>query len=216
MKIIVIFLKDIVAFLNNNEGALMVIITLIYVIATIRICRANIKAADAAREQLVESKRQFEETRRLEIMPYFELDIVDDSSLRWESDVSLLISEGNAKEKTVIGKKLVINNIGLGNAKDFTYVWKNLNGSYRRHDLQFSSISVGGKREITIDFYAEHQEDGSEYEAQVSLLFHYCDLLENMYQQELLIIFQIGKPEKVTLKNYKAGTPVLLKEAKNA
>ena len=179
-----ILLKDIVTFLNNNEGALMVIITLIYVIATIRICRANIKAADAAREQLVESKRQFEETRRLEIMPYFELDIVDDSSLRWESDVSLLISEGNAKEKTVIGKKLVINNIGLGNAKDFTYVWKNLNGSYRRHDLQFSSISAGGKREITIDFYAEHQEDGSEYEAQVSFLFHYCDLLENMYQQE--------------------------------
>ena len=149
-------------------------------------------------------------------MPYFELDIVDDSSLRWESDVSLLISEGNAKEKTVIGKKLVINNIGLGNAKDFTYVWKNLNGSYRRHDLQFSSISAGGKREITIDFYAEHQEDGSEYEAQVSFLFHYCDLLENMYQQELLMIFQIGKPEKVTLKTYKAGAPVLLKEAKNA
>ena len=216
MKIIMILLKDIVTFLNNNEGALMVIITLIYVIATIRICRANIKAADAAREQLVESKRQFEETRRLEIMPYFELDIVDDSSLRWESDVSLFISEGNAKEKTVIGKKLVINNIGLGNAKDFTYVWKNLNGSYRRHDLQFSSISAGGKREITIDFYAEHQEDGSEYEAQVSFLFHYCDLLENMYQQELLMIFQIGKPEKVTLKTYKAGAPVLLKEAKNA
>ena len=54
-----ILLKDIVTFLNNNEGALMVIITLIYVIATIRICRANIKAADAAREQLVESKQQF-------------------------------------------------------------------------------------------------------------------------------------------------------------
>ena len=216
MKIIIIFLKDIVTFLNNNEGALMVIITLIYVIATIRICRANIKAADAARAQLVESKRQFEETRRLEIMPYFELDIVDDSSLRWEPDVSLAISEGNAKEKTIIYKKLVINNIGLGNAKDFTYTWKNLNGSYCRHDLQFSSIPADGKREITIYFYAEHQEDGSEYEAQVSFLFQYCDLLENMYQQELVMFFQIGKPAMVTLKNYKAGAPVLLKEARNA
>lgn len=38
---------------------LMVIITAIYVIATIFICTANVKSAKAAREQTEEMKRQF-------------------------------------------------------------------------------------------------------------------------------------------------------------
>ena len=43
---------------------LMVAITAVYVIATIRICRANIKSANATREQVAESKRQFDEESR--------------------------------------------------------------------------------------------------------------------------------------------------------
>lgn len=43
---------------------LMVIITLVYVVATIFICLANMKSAKATREQLAESKRQFEEGNR--------------------------------------------------------------------------------------------------------------------------------------------------------
>ena len=43
---------------------LMVIITSVYVIATILICRANIKSAEATKEQIAESKRQYEEEHR--------------------------------------------------------------------------------------------------------------------------------------------------------
>ncbi len=43
---------------------LMVVITAVYVIATILICRANIKSANATREQVAESKRQFDEGNR--------------------------------------------------------------------------------------------------------------------------------------------------------
>lgn len=43
---------------------LMVIITLVYVIATVFICSANIKSARATREQLAESKHQFKEGNR--------------------------------------------------------------------------------------------------------------------------------------------------------
>lgn len=43
---------------------LMVVITLVYVVATIFICSANIKSAKATRDQLAESKRQFEEQNR--------------------------------------------------------------------------------------------------------------------------------------------------------
>lgn len=43
---------------------LMVVITLVYVIATIAICIANLKAAKASREQLEEMKRQYADENR--------------------------------------------------------------------------------------------------------------------------------------------------------
>lgn len=45
----------------------MVIITGIYVVATIFICWANIKTAKASKEQLKEMQRQFAEANRAEI-----------------------------------------------------------------------------------------------------------------------------------------------------
>lgn len=51
---------------------LMVIITLIYVIATIFICRANIKSARASKEELAEIKRQYEEENR----PHIEVELM--------------------------------------------------------------------------------------------------------------------------------------------
>lgn len=54
----------IIDFLDIHNGSLMVIITLVYVIATIFICRANRKSAKATIEQLDEAKRQYEEEHR--------------------------------------------------------------------------------------------------------------------------------------------------------
>lgn len=51
---------------------IMVLITAVYVIATIVICSANIKAADASREQLDEMKRQYAEEDR----PIIELEFL--------------------------------------------------------------------------------------------------------------------------------------------
>lgn len=55
---------EFICFLDQHEGSLMVLITAIYVLATILICWANIKSARAAREQLAEAKRQYEEENR--------------------------------------------------------------------------------------------------------------------------------------------------------
>ncbi len=57
-------IKSFVEFLNKNEGALMVIITFVYVFATILICIFNGRSAKASREQVSESQRQFNETNR--------------------------------------------------------------------------------------------------------------------------------------------------------
>ncbi len=48
----------IMQWLNDNNGALMVLITLVYVIATICISRSNRKSAEASREQIEESQKQ--------------------------------------------------------------------------------------------------------------------------------------------------------------
>lgn len=50
---------------------LMVIITGIYVVATIAICWANIKSAKATREQVEESKKQYEDEHRAYITAEF-------------------------------------------------------------------------------------------------------------------------------------------------
>lgn len=43
---------------------LMVVITFVYVVATIFICIANLRSAKATREQLIETKRQYDEENR--------------------------------------------------------------------------------------------------------------------------------------------------------
>lgn len=66
-----------------NTDLALDIITAIYVVATIFIYIANAKSAKAMREQLIESKRQYEETKeryettdRIKIMPYLILEKV--------------------------------------------------------------------------------------------------------------------------------------------
>lgn len=51
-------IKTIFQWINDYNGALMVLTTLIYVIATIFISFSNKKSADAAREQIAESQKQ--------------------------------------------------------------------------------------------------------------------------------------------------------------
>lgn len=51
-------MKSAIDWLNSNEGALMVIVTFIYVIATIAICYFNSKSAKAAQDQITASITQ--------------------------------------------------------------------------------------------------------------------------------------------------------------
>ena len=80
----------IIEFLNDYNGALMVIISAIYVIATIIICNANAVSAKATREQLEESKRQFRETQRLEVMPYLQLEEYESATIMYSLNLVLV------------------------------------------------------------------------------------------------------------------------------
>ena len=47
--------------LNANSGGLTFLITVVYVIATIAICKANIHSANASKKQLEEMQKQYAE-----------------------------------------------------------------------------------------------------------------------------------------------------------
>jgi len=56
--------KQVITLLDEHSGSLTVLITAVYVFATILICRANIKAASASQRQVAEMQRQFKEANR--------------------------------------------------------------------------------------------------------------------------------------------------------
>lgn len=64
-------IMEMVIWLNVNDGCAMAILTFVYVIATIFICRYNAKSASATKEQIKESQRQFEENIRANVIPRF-------------------------------------------------------------------------------------------------------------------------------------------------
>ena len=80
---------------------LMVIITGIYVVATIVISKANISSAKAAQNQVLESRRQFEERKRLEQMPYLDISINEYVTELNDDGLQLVISSRNCPESTI-------------------------------------------------------------------------------------------------------------------
>lgn len=65
-------MQTIINWLNCNNGAVMAILTFVYVVATILICSCNHKSAVATQQQTAESQRQFEEQNRAHIIPKFD------------------------------------------------------------------------------------------------------------------------------------------------
>lgn len=67
------FWVEFVNFIDKYNGFFMVLITVIYVIATIKICKANSKSAEATEKQVEESRIQFEESNRAFVTADFEI-----------------------------------------------------------------------------------------------------------------------------------------------
>lgn len=187
---------------------LMVIVTIIYVVATIKICSANIQSARATREQLEESKRQFQETKRLEMMPYFQINVMQ-GDVNQNSRYGLALSNTNSANLKVssVSKKIQIENIGLGAAKEVTYTWKNQDKCFSRHDLHFSAIRAGQSQEMSVDFCMAAVQNSQPYEIETSMTFIFCDLLENQYKQVLTLVFNISSSCVITLKKAYTTSP---------
>lgn len=207
-------IKNIVCFLNSNEGALMVVITFVYVVATIMICIFNGRSARATSEQVSESQRQFEETKRLTVMPYIEFTTM-------ENRHSCFVNAHLASHDSQCGEYNVfiqIKNIGIGTAQKITYTYKYKCGTMEDNSrglIPVIALAPKESNEISIDFGnipAKGQEN-----IEVDIEMKYSDLLENEYVQKISFSFvhqdiQQNKYRCIRNKKYAQSTPILVKK----
>lgn len=89
-------MNTVMQWLNANNGALMVLITLVYVIATIFISSSNRKSAEASRMQIEESQKQQKQNVGLQLYA-MRKDVINKISLKQYNevfwDIPLLFSD---------------------------------------------------------------------------------------------------------------------------
>ncbi|MBR4702545.1 MAG: hypothetical protein IKO91_01755 [Oscillospiraceae bacterium] len=185
---------------------IMVGITAVYVIATILISAANIKSAKATREQLAESRRQYEDKKRMEIMPYIQFDKVETAGL---ADQKLMLSlNSGGSISSVFPIVLRMKNIGNGAAKDISYIyeWDNHAQKYDRGAFPIQALSSGESGSLKIEFrYTQTMDDQS-----AAFILRYRDLLENEYSQQLSISFKSKGDTTLQFGGLVTSSPVLI------
>ena len=166
---------------------LMVGITGIYVIATIFICIFNAKSAKATREQVAESKRQFDESKRLETMPFLQLEIpMEQRPPLFEIEFDLC--DGEATD--VIDKIVKLKNLGNGTATNIIYSWKSERASKSTPEYHpINAIMEGDSINFQLSFNLDDSMEGVTYGA---LIWHFDDLLGNWYEQKVVLEFHEG------------------------
>lgn len=184
---------------------LMVVITAVYVVATIFICCANLISAKATREQVTESKRQFEETRRLEIMPYFRFE----SSSGFLADHTFNLALVNGESKYGFEERsFSVTNVGKGTAKEITCIWNNLGGNSVQISNSITALQSGEMQKLKMVF-ALPSDKPENMTASIELRFK--DLLNIQYTQIVQFEF-VYLQNQLLFKDFNVTIPKLQKE----
>ena len=187
---------------------LMVGITLVYVIATIAIWFANHKSARATEKQLIESKRQFDETKRLEHMPYMQVSfgewITNGERGSYLPNMWLNINRTADNHASSSGMSIDVTNIGLGLAVNLKCQW--VSGDIKQE--QHLSASLLKQEECctsTFIISAAVPDKEPQY-TETSLIICFDDFLGNHYEQTVDISFQVH-PHHISLVQYNTKSP---------
>lgn len=195
-------MECIMAYLNANSNALMVIITVVYVLATIAICAANIISANATRNQIAvshmqiaEDKKRYEESKHLQVMPFFQVSF---SSKPQTGFPVILPFSSKVENKEGCGEDLYLDNIGNGPAIDLFYKWE-YNDVIIHERLGAASIKSGTGCIIHVIFYdrpLNHKET-------CILTLCYSDFLGKKYTQDikLNLVYLDTSPIRIELIN---------------
>ena len=182
---------------------LMLGITVVYVVATIFICVANIRSAQVSQAQLAEMKHQYEENQRVSLIPYLNICKCEEVAATQGEAICWLTEPctENFLETTVIFQ---LTNCGPGIAVESSYVWKRVEYS-NRYTHGVESLSAGGRRNLKVTFYACKPDKASGADWGVAYIdISFFDLFGNQYLQEARICFDINS-ESLTIRN---NTPI--------
>lgn len=174
---------------------LMVIITVIYVIATIFICIFNGKSASAAKKQIVESQKQTVEAKELSILPYFKISFErnDDASPQLFLNLSKTddeaIDDSHELRKTMV---FTYENIGLGAAKNIYFDWSLADGSTKHCTVAHKMILCGPDNAVSYNMRIYTNSEQS-IVSTATLTMMYEDLIGTKYKQEIMFTYSINR-----------------------
>lgn len=188
---------------NTIASCLMVIITFVYMLYTVKIFKENQNAVISSNAQLEESKRQYEDKKRLEIMPYLQCE----QSKGNPSTVLKLLLDSNNLSGTYTGYPIEFVNIGNGTAKDITYIFTNATGSYERNDLPQKALQSGNRMSLVLQLIIP---DEALPKNLITFELKYKDLLDNSYAQKIEFYIRDGNMSKV-IDHHQTFTPKHIK-----
>lgn len=203
--------SQIIDMLNNYSSLLTFIVTTVYAVITVFILRANKRSADASFSQIEESKRQFEENQRLEIMPYIQFESADGLPTTYTelklSLVNVNSSREESKDETFL---LRVKNIGHGTATAIKCTWENFT---KCRSFPVTALQNGDEQSFRARvLFPEKTFKGKK----AILTLFYCDLLHNQYEQKVELTFTYDNfNRRVQLTCINVQSPRFIKESSN-
>ena len=205
-------------FLNANSSALMVIITLVYAIATFFIYRANKQSVQAMNAQLIESKRQFSETQRLTSLPFLAVAIGDTYYPKGEINLfpDLFLSLPEKQDSgfwTFVNCGITIKNIGSGLACKLKSCWI-VNDKSEEHSLRTTVLRPGDDTFINVGITGTNKD--KPFSQKAELAFCFFDVLGNEYEQKLeLHLSLFPHASNIKVDSYTMHEPREIPKTKN-
>lgn len=202
-------------YIEANSDTLMVVITTVYVVATFEICRANINAAEASREQLAESKRQFDETRRLQVAPRLLLHRCSDAQTVDSEFRFLLLPDSNADQCRFSYFYLSVENAGMGAATEFSLKSSELSLSEGCKEIFNSVVYPKDNYKFLVTIGATQQGICGRKSVQETIELCYKDILGNTYVQKITLDLFIDEEFYVRMKEIHVSKAEIVKEQIN-
>ena len=199
------------SFFDDVTDWLMVIITFVYVVATIFICIANINSANATKEQISLSEAQFREAQRIGMLPCFNVDInmAPKSGYCMQMDITPYLNG----PVVLFLKQLSFCNIGNGIAKN-VHIFFSMDYLKRTEIMTVPMLPVKPDDGEIINMAFTADLDAASCKENVvkgEIVFEYEDLMDYRYKQTVLVefVFSEKKDEAPELLEKKVFAPEL-------
>ena len=175
----------------------LVIITAIYVLATVILCIINWRSNCI-------TKKQYADQMLREVMPYFKIECESVDAFTSHANMSINLFTDDTEDREVSAFKMSVKNVGLGTAVNNWCFWAyNVNDKqlYKtlNHDVEMpNALTVGEEKEIIYHINHLSKESLIKKETkEISLIvgISYDDLYATNYIQKIEVCFTVNETE---------------------